>query len=405
MDVKTAFLNGNLNEEIYMTVPEGIDAATSSNSVCKLNRTLYGLKQSLRMWNQKIDNFLLHEQGFTYLNSDHGTYIRRSNQSLAIITLYIDDLLILTDSLETMTTLKLNLSQTFAMTDCSEIHHFLGIRITRDQNKCTITLDQGHYIDQILTRFNMTNCKPVATPLDASIQLKITEDAEITDVTLYQQIVSSAMYLMIATRPDIAATISIISQFTSKPTRDHHHATKHLLHYLKGTRNYKLHLGCQDDSDLSLIGYSDTNWGGDVNTRKSTTGYLFYLSGGVISWSSKRQATVALSSTEAEYMALTHATKEAIWLRSLLDELGFKQHHPTTLFEDNQSAIALAKNPVYHMQSKHIDIQYHFTREKLESNEIELVYKPTIEMIADALTKPLTRPKLEPLVIKMGLHE
>jgi len=266
MDVKTAFLNGNLNEEIYMTVPEGIDAATSSNSVCKLNRTLYGLKQSPRMWNQKIDNFLLHEQGFTRLNSDHGTYIRRSNQSLAIIALYVDDLLILTDSLETMTTLKLNLSQTFAMTDCGEIHHFLGIKITRDRNKRTITLDQGHYIDQILTRFNMTNCKPVATPLDASIQLKITEDAEITDVTLYQQIVGSAMYLMIATRPDIAATISIISQFTSKPTRDHHHAAKHLLHYLKGTRNYKLHLGCQDDSDLSLIGYSDANWGGDVNT-------------------------------------------------------------------------------------------------------------------------------------------
>ena len=155
----------------------------------------------------------------------------------------------------------------------------------------------------------------------------------------------------------------------------------------------------------TLIGYSNANWGNDINTQQSTMGYIFYLSGGAISWSSKCQATVALSSTEAEYMALTQATKEAIWLRSLLAELNYTQECPTTLFEDNQSAIALARNPVHHARSKHIDIQHHFVREKIESKEIEISYMATDEMIADALTKPLARPKFAKLINEMGLHD
>jgi len=156
---------------------------------------------------------------------------------------------------------------------------------------------------------------------------------------------------------------------------------------------------------LKLIGYSDANWGNNTDTRKSTTGYLFYLSGGVVSWSSKRQATVALSSTEAEYMALTHTTKESIWLRTILKELGFAQNDATTLYEDNQSCIALAKNPIHHARTKHIDIQHHFVREKVESKEVELAYMSTDDMVADALTKPLARPKFAKLVAQMNLRD
>jgi len=223
--------------------------------------------------------------------------------------------------------------------------------------------------------------------------------------------IGSLMYLMIGTRPDIAAAVSIISQFASNPTILHHQAAKRIIRYIKGTINLKLNYeeklnyGDVREREPMLIGYSDANWGNDVNTRRSTTGYIFYLSGGAISWSSKRQATVALSSTEAEYMALTQATKEAIWLRGLLAELNYTQERATTLFEDNQSAIALAKNPVHHARSKHIDIQHHFIREKIESNEIEISYKSTDDMIADALTKPLARPRFAKLIDEMGLHD
>src|ERR1700742_416051 len=214
--------------------------------------------------------------------------------------------------------------------------------------------------------------------------------------------ISSIIYLMIGTRPDLAAAVSIISQFSANPMQKHHYALKQLLKYIKGTANYKLCLA--RDQDLRLIDFSDANWGEDINTRRSTTGYIFNLSGGAISWSSKRQATVALSTTEAEYMALAHATKEAIWLCTLLDELGYLPNCATTLFEDNQSAIALAKNPINHARSKHIDIQHHFIREKVESKVIDIVYMATNEMIADALTKLLVRPRLETLIAKMGLR-
>ena len=316
----------------------------------------------------------------------------------------MDDLFILADTIETMMNLKFALSNKFEMTDCGELHHFLGIQITRDRANRTISLSQSQLANQILSRFCMTECKPVATPLDPSIQLKIADkDASPVDQTLFQQIIGSLMYLMIGTRPDIAAAVSIISQFASNPTTLHHQAAKRILRYLKGTINLKLNYGDKDTKPM-LIGYSDANWGNDINTRRSTTGYIFYLSGGAISWSSKRQATVALSSTEAEYMALSQTTREAIWLRTLLAELNYPQEGATTLFEDNQSAIALAKNPVHHARSKHIDIQHHYIREKIESKEIDINYMPTDAMIADALTKPLARPKFSKFVAEMGLH-
>jgi len=430
MDVRTAFLNGDIEEEIYMTLPEGVEAPPDlPDAVCKLLRSLYGLKQSPRMWNKKIDDFLL-SKGYRRLDADHSVYIRRTGNTLAIIAIYVDDLLLVADA-TTMPTLKRELSERFSMTDCGEIHHFLGLQVQRDRNARKITLDQTHFVDQVLSRFGMVDCKPVSTPLDASTQLKHTAEGEEVkedenkttrevysknnvDSTLYRQIIGSLMFLTIGTRPDISAAVGIVSQFAENPSQAHFSAAKRILRYLRGTREYKLHLGHDpkglvDDNpapdnrnQLNLIGFSDASWGNDLHTRKSTTGYVFYLSGGLISWSSKRQSTVALSSTEAEYMALTHTTKEAVWLRTLT-ELGFEQV-TTTLYEDNQSSIALAKNPVHHARTKHIDIQYHFIREKINSSDVELVYLPTEDMVADALTKPLPRPKFERLVGMMGLY-
>ena len=277
----------------------------------------------------------------------------------------------------------------------------------------------------------MTDCHPVATPLDPSIKLvaaqpphsphpapvegEVTADKssdEPVDPTTFRQIVGSLMYLMVGTRPDLAAAVGIVSQFSASPRKSHLAAAKRIIRYLKGSINLKLKLGNATNATknatidpaetIKISGYSDANWGNDINTRRSTSGYIFFVADGVVSWSSKRQATVALSSTEAEYMALTHATKEAVWLRALLGELGFHQGDPSIIFEDNQSCIALARNPIHHARTKHIDIRHHYIRERLES-DVTLRYVNTKEMVADALTKPLPKPQFEYLVGLMNL--
>jgi hypothetical protein len=353
------------------------------------------------MWNKKIDDYLVKDQSFERLDADHSIYVKFKDPR-AIIALYVDDLLLLTETIGEMNKLKSELGKSFEMTDCGEVHHFLGIKICRDREQRLVSIDQEHFIDQILKRFSLSECRPAQTPLETGARLEARAEKEQgADLTRYQQMVGSLMFLMIGTRPDIAAAISIVSQFAANPSEVHYKAVKRIIRYLKGTKAFKLHLG---GKDIILKGYSDANWGNDINTRKSTSGYVFYLGDGVISWSSKRQPTVALSSTEAEYMAITHATKEAIWSRAFLKELGFPQG-TTTIYEDNQSCIALAKNPIHHGRTKHIDIQHHFIREKVESKEIELEYISTDNMVGDAFTKPLPFPKLAKFTSEMGLRE
>jgi hypothetical protein len=208
------------------------------------------------------------------------------------------------------------------------------------------------------------------------------------------------MYCMLGTRPDIAYAVGALSQFSSNPGKAHWQAVKRVMRYLQGTKEMCLTYSAA----IKLIGYTDADWGGDHDDRRSTSGYIFLLGDGVISWSSKKQRTVALSSTEAEYMAATQATKEAVWLRNLLFELGYPQHdHPTTIFADNQSCIALAKNPTFHARTKHIDIQHHYVRERLEDGNIELVYCNTNDMVADILTKALSKDKVTSFSQSMGL--
>jgi len=411
MDVKSAFLNGDLEEEIFMTVPEGINVP--GDVICRLLRSLYGLKQAPRMWNKRLDEFLIKE-GFSRLEADHSIYIRRTSTCMIIISVHVDDLLLLTDSEESMMRIKGALSTEFEMSDCGPIHFYLGIQVHHHRQRRIVSLNQTHFIDQILRRFGFEDAKPVTTPLDISVKLTQTQDNESpADQTLFRQILGSVMYLMLGTRPDLAAAISIISQFAAHPSSTHLQAAKRILRYLKGTKDLQLYLGSTDDQDqghgknIKLYGYSDADWGGDISTRKSTSGYVFYASGGVVSWSSKKQSSVALSSTEAEYMALTQAAKEAIWLRRLLDELGFRAQEPpspTLIYEDNQSATALAKNPVYHSRTKHIDIQHHFIRDKVEAREIELEYMSTENMVADVMTKALPRPRFAALIELMNLR-
>ena len=357
------------------------------------------------MWNKQLDLFL-QEIGFKVLQTDTSLYVRKDGTEFTMIAVYVDDLLILSSMMEALNEVKKALATKFEMSDEGDIdgNTHLGLRITRDHAKRSLTIDQETYAKSILARFGMQDCNPVVTPLNPGVKLlkEENEDNEMERRTTYlQQIIGSLMYLMLGTRPDLAAAVGIVSQFASRPSSAHLHAAQHILKYVKGTTNLKLHY--KQKGELTLTGYTDSDWGNDVNTRRSVSGYLFKLHGGAVSWSSKRQPTVALSSTEAEYMALTHATKEAIWLKMFLAELGMVLKSPLVLYEDNQSSVQLAKHPIHHARTKHIDIRHHFVREKVENGEIDIQHLPTSLMPADALTKPLGRQIFERHRKEMGL--
>jgi hypothetical protein len=293
------------------------------------------------------------------------------------------------------------LSQAFAMEDLGELHFILGIEVKRDRPRRTIKLGQRSYIDTILARFGMLDAKTVKTALDVNVHLQSKEDETSVDIQEYQSIVGSLMYLMVGTRPDISFAVSKLSQFLSRPTASHRTAALRVLRYVKGTREMEL---CYHGEE-ELHGFCDADYAMDVDTRRSTTGYLFKLNGGAISWQSKRQASTALSTAEAEYMALCAATKEAIWLRNVTHSiLNTKVPYPALpLYEDNQAAIRLADNPVDHQRTKHIDVRYHFTREAIIEGQITVQYHPTERMIADMLTKSLPYPRLQQLCAGCGL--
>ena len=252
----------------------------------------------------------------------------------------------------------------------------------------------------------MENSKVASTPVTPGTKLlKATENSELVDSTLYQSAVGSLLYLSSWTRPDIAYAVGSVARFCSNPSKEHWTAVKRIFRYLKGTYNYGIVYSRNDHSDDLMIGYSDADFAGDVNDRKSTSGYIFMINGAPVSWKSRKQTCVALSTAEAEYVALANATQEAKWMRQLLKDLQSKLTEPTVLHEDNQSAICIAQNPQYHSKTKHIDIKYHFVREEILNDVIKLRYCPTTDMLADILTKGLTSVKFVQLRELCGLKE
>lgn len=388
-----------------MDQPQGFAQEGKEHLVCKLKKALYGLKQSPRAWYQRIDAFFTKE-GFSRSQADHSLYVKQTSDHLIIVIIYVDDLIILASKMSVLEWLKSKLAHEFEMSDLGELHYCLGVEFKRNRARRTITMSQRKYIEEVLKRFNMDDCKPIGTPLDVNSKLlKLTEE-EFEEVHMemqgipYNPAVGSLMFAMVATRVDLAFSMSVVSQFMSKPGPSHWKAVKRIMRYLKGTLDLELCLG---GNGITLRGYCDADWGGDVNERRSTTGYVFFVGDGAISWNCKRQPTIALSTTEAEYMATSHCTKEAIWLRKLLADVGFTQEGATSIMCDNQGCIALAKNPTNHSRTKHIDIQHHFIRERVESGEIGLTYCPTQDMVADVLTKALAKDRHERLRSNMGL--
>jgi hypothetical protein len=414
MDVKTAFLNGDLDEDIYMQQPDGYRAADDQAShVWKLNKSLYGLKQAGRAWNKKMDQALI-ELGFKPLQTDSCVYVKRSGSSVMYLLVYVDDLLLVTNDTAQLAATKAALSSRFDMKDMGEAHFILGVQIRRDRAKRQLYLSQAEYIRTVLKRFRMEDCQSAASPMATGVKLLKTDPADATSTAdmasvPYASAVGALMYAALATRPDIAYAVTALCQFMANPAVSHWLAVKRVFRYLQGRKEYELTYGWTDGKTdgkhQPLYGYSDSDWGNDVNDRRSITGWVFLLHNGAVSWQSRKQPTVALSSVEAEYMAATQATREAVWWRAFLAEIGIPPTTSTTIYSDSQGAIALGKNPEHHKRTKHIDIQHHYVREQVAAGSVNLIYISTEDMVADVLTKPLAAERHNGLAGKMGMKK
>lgn len=400
MDVKTAFLHGELDEEIYMAQPEGFVDENNPEKVCKLRKSLYGLKQAARCWNQALHKFLI-ESDYIQSNADPCIYIKRvklnDKECLVIVAVYVDDLIIASNDTVILLEEKRKLSQRFATVDQGEIKFCLGMSIKRDRKLGILKIDQIAYLKRILEKFGMADCKPISTPMEANKHFQKSTETQPIKLKEYQSAIGSLLYAAIGTRPDLAFSVGVLSQFMSNPGTEHWVGVKRIFRYLKGTLNLGLKFVSSKTRTINLQGYADADWAGDKISRKSTSGFVFQIGDSTVTWSSRRQSIVALSSAEAEYVSLSDASQEAVWLQRLLDELGFKQHHKITLHEDNQAAIALAKNGKYSSRTKHIDVKYHYVRQAIEDGKLKVDYCPTEDMIADIMTKSLSRVKFEKL--------
>src|SRR5712692_7010191 len=405
MDVKSAFLNGVLNEEIYMEQPQGFIAAEQENKVCRLKRALYGLKQASCTWNQQFHG-VLNTLGFEWMYSDAGIYLNHQHggHSLLIVIIYVDDIRIMGSSLEDVKQHKEKLSLCYEMSDLGEIQSYLGMQICRDHAKKCIEVDQSGYIRSILDHFSMADANPHPTPLPtgANVHLiKNTAQATQAEVKHFQSLIGSLLYVQIGTRPDISFAVSRLAQYAANPSPQHLHLATYVLSYLLGTADKCL---CYDGANGSgLHGYSDSSLGDQTDDCHSTSGYVYMLMNGAISWSSHKQRTAAQNTTEAEYMAMTNAANQAAWYRSFLTELGYSVDDPIPLHGDNKGAIDLALNPVTGCRSKHIDIKYHVICRYIEKGYISLICTPTEEMVANGFTKSLSHVLLHCFNSGMGI--
>jgi hypothetical protein len=400
MDVKSAFLNGELEEDVYVMQPPGFVISGESSKVLKLDKALYGLKQAPRAWNIKLDK-CLSSLNFSKCPSEAGVYARGTATSRLIVGVYVDDLIITGSDEDEIKRFKAEMKKLFEMSDLGLLNYYLGIEVY--QHKDGIDLCQAGYATKILDKFGMTGCNPSHVPMEPRFKLSRVSSAQAVDETEYRSIVGMLRYL-VHTRPDLSFAVGFVSRFMESPTTEHMAAVKRILRYLAGTLNWGVHYSRGAD-DAPLIGYSDSDLGGDIDTHRSTTGVIFFLGNNIVSWQSQKQRIVALSSCESEYVAATTAACQAIWLARLLGEIKEEATGTTVLNVDNKSAISLSKNPVFHERSKHIDIRYHFIRECVEDGKILMQFVRSEEQLADMLTKALGRAKLQEQRAKVGMIE
>uniref|UniRef100_A0A2N9ERL8 Integrase catalytic domain-containing protein n=1 Tax=Fagus sylvatica TaxID=28930 RepID=A0A2N9ERL8_FAGSY len=368
LDVKNAFLHGDLTETIYMTQPPGFES--KGECVCHLKKSIYGLKQSPRAWFDKFSKAVV-SHGMTRSQADHSVFFKKTRTGIVILVVYVDDIVITGSDKEGIQILINHLSSSFLTKDLGKLRYFLGIEVAR--SKAGISLSQRKYTLDILQDTGYLGSKPVATPMEPNLKLMPDEGDFVDDPDTYRRLVGKLIYLTI-TRPDISYAVSIV------------------------VVSFIDHLVI---SALKVI--LDADWAGSPSDRKSTTGYCTFIGGNLVTWRSKKQSVVARSSAEAEYRAMTHTTCELTWLRTVLQEFGLLTQGPTPLYCDNQAAIHIASNPVFHERTKHIEVDCHFVRSKVESKDIITPFVPSGSQLADIFTKALPKNAIDSICSKLGV--
>ena len=379
-----------------MQQPEGF---VEDRRVCLLQKSLYGLKQSPRQWYKKFDDFLMRME-FRRCSYDSCVYIWGEEEDLVYLLLYVDDILMASRDKQRIDELKMKLSSEFEMKDLGVARRILGVDIVRDQTKGVLRLTQQVYMKKVVERFRMHESKPVGTPLGNHMKLSksqapVSEDERrMMEATPYASGVGSIMYGMVCTRPDLTHAVSVVSRFMANPGQAHWETLKWVLRYLNGTLDSGLLYQKRQRGGAIIEGFVDADYAGCVDTRKSLSGYVFTLFGTAVSWKANLQSVVALSTTEAEYIALAEGVKEGLWLKGMLNELGIEQEC-VPIHCDSQSAIHLAKHQMYHERTKHIDVKLHFIREVVDSGAVRIMKIASDDNPADMLTKSLPRCKFE----------
>ena len=401
-DIKTAFLNGDIAELLYMEQPEGFIDKDHPDYVCLLRKALYGLKQASRNWNHTFHKFLL-QFGFIVSDADPCAYYSFQGGQMIILLIYVDDGLICysrgTNIDHILDSMDKAFSNTRGPAGC-----YVGLRITRRRDTQEIFLDQTHYITKLIRKFGFLDAIPLSVPADlhSPLSLLSSEDSSPATNFPYQTIVGSLQFACIGTRPDISYAVSVAAKYCANPSSAHCNALHRILKYLAGT----LDLGISfsgNDHPLSLTAYSDTDYAMDLDDRKSRSGYILFANHGPVLWASRKQASCASSTTEAEYLAASSTTKEIIWHRRLLTSLGKAPTSPTPLYTDNQSALRLIKNPEFHRRTKHIDVQYHVIREAFLANLLLPSFVSTHDQLADIFTKALPKETFHRLRHQLGM--
>ncbi|GJU64020.1 retrovirus-related pol polyprotein from transposon TNT 1-94 [Tanacetum coccineum] len=365
MDVKTAFLNGNLREEVYVSQPDGFVDKDKPNHVYKLKKALYGLKQAPRAWYDMLSSFLI-SQDFSKGSVDPTLFIRRDGKELLLVQIYVDDIIFAASTPELYDLFSKIMCSKFKMSMMGKISFFLGLHIS--QSPRGIFINQSKYALESLKKYGFDSCDPVDTPMVEKSKLDEDKEGKAVDPSHYRGMIGTLLYLT-ASRPDLQFAICMCARYQARPTEKHLNAVKRIFRYLKGTVNRGLWY--PKDSSIALTAFADADHAGCQDTRRSTSGSMQFLGDRLISWSSKRQKSAAISSTEAEYIALSGCCAQILWMRSQLTDYGFG-FNKIPMYYDNKSAIALCCNNVQHSRSKHIDINSHLSRRMLRMSVIEL---------------------------------
>lgn len=366
-----------------MHQPPGYVDKSKPNHVCLLKRSLYGLKQAPRTWYTKFAT-AVKQLGFCQSRTDSSLFVFNNGKQLVYILLYVDDIILTGSTLSLVDITIKALSSVFDISDLGRLHHFLGLAVT--YNDTGLFLSQHNYVADILHRASMTNCKPCLTPVDTKSKLAADDGPRVTDPSLYRSLAGALQYLTL-TRPYISYAVQKVCLFMHDPREPHFNALKRVLRYIKGTIKHGLQITKSSTTDM--IAYSDADWAGCPDSRRSTSGYCVFLGDSLISWSSKRQNTVSRSSAEAEYRGVANAVAETMWLRNLFIDLGCPLSKATIVYCDNISAVYMSSNPVNHQRTKHIEIDIHFVRERVSLGQVRVLHVPTHLQYADIFTKGL----------------